>query len=569
MKLFGRDPSPENLEDTTEKVNSFIEGRSAKIQEMAQRLAKLEESLKRKEENRDVVITEQTALQTHLDRILKDITTKLNDPDVVDSFINSSDLHDTKIRIAQTVKKLRAYSELKNEKASLDALRAEFDSFQSGSQTEHIDLEQSFADLKSAEADIERLSKDPNGEREESHRQVDRDVEKLTHIRSLQLEQEQKAENIISIFQSLNEDQQTTFLINIKPADKKLVNDFQSGVLSQKHDTALHKEAVKTVPELVEALKKQKREKSGAEFHREGNLDLSHLTSAEGLTLPESVGGHLDLSHLTSAEGLTLPQSVGGDLNLESLTSVEGLILPQSVGGDLYLNALTTAEGLTLPQSVGGSLYLNDLTTAEGLTLPQSVGGGLYLHSLTLAEGLTLPQSVGGDLDLNALTTAEGLTLPQSVGGYLDLSALTTAEGLTLPQSVGGDLDLNALTTAEGLTMPQSVGRDLDLNALTTAEGLILPESVGGGLYLNDLTTAEGLTLPQSVSGGLYLESLTTAEGLTMPQLVGGGLNLTSLTSGQGLTLPQSVGGYLDLRSLTTAERLKLIERYPQIRDKI
>ena len=93
--------------------------------------------------------------------------------------------------------------------------------------------------------------------------------------------------------------------------------------------------------------------------------------------------GTLDLSHLSSAEGLTLPQSVGGDLNLRFLTSAEGLTLPESVGGSLDLYYLTSAEDLTFPQSVGGTLDLNYITSAEGLTLPQSVGGGIYLESLT------------------------------------------------------------------------------------------------------------------------------------------------------------------------------------------
>ena len=54
--------------------------------------------------------------------------------------------------------------------------------------------------------------------------------------------------------------------------------------------------------------------------------------------------------------------------------------------GDLNLNGLTSAKGLTLPQSIGGWLSLDGLTTAEGLTLPQSIGGGLYLDGLTSAE---------------------------------------------------------------------------------------------------------------------------------------------------------------------------------------
>ncbi|MDQ3159161.1 MAG: hypothetical protein M3P98_03460 [bacterium] len=209
---------------------------------------------------------------------------------------------------------------------------------------------------------------------------------------------------------------------------------------------------------------------SGNAVYHYGDLDLAGLTSAEGLTLPTSVGGDLDLIRLTSAEGLTLPTSVGGHLDLRRLTSAEGLTLPTSVGGILNLDRLTSAEGLTLPESVGGGLYLGNLTSAEGLTLPTSVGGYLDLARLTSAEGLTLPTSVGGYLNLAGLTSAEGLTLPTSVGGILDLRNLTSAEGLTLPTSVGGDLDLRNLTTAEGLTLPTSVGGHLNLTSLTSAD---------------------------------------------------------------------------------------------------
>ena len=92
--------------------------------------------------------------------------------------------------------------------------------------------------------------------------------------------------------------------------------------------------------------------------HHAGDLDLRHLTSAEGLTLPSSVGGNLYLSHLTSAKGLTLPHSVGGALYLSRLTSAEGLTLPHSVGGNLDLSGLTSAEGLILPKKLGGKLIL-------------------------------------------------------------------------------------------------------------------------------------------------------------------------------------------------------------------
>jgi len=73
---------------------------------------------------------------------------------------------------------------------------------------------------------------------------------------------------------------------------------------------------------------KQDEEINSAEVESEA-VNEPNLTSAEGLTLPQPVGGDLDPRGLTSAEGLTLPESVGGDLDLRGLTSAEGLTLPE------------------------------------------------------------------------------------------------------------------------------------------------------------------------------------------------------------------------------------------------
>ena len=186
----------------------------------------------------------------------------------------------------------------------------------------------------------------------------------------------------------------------------------------------------------------------GIKYHY-GDLSLNGLTTAEGLTLPESIGGNLNLDGLKSAEGLVLPESIGGDLYLSGLSSAEGLILPEHIGGDLYLGGLKSAEGLILPEHIGGGLYLDDLTTAEDLKLPEYIRGSLSLYSLTSAEGLILPDHIGGDLNLHGLKSAEGLKLPESIGGGLYLSGLKSAEGLVLPKNIGGYLSLSGLTTAE------------------------------------------------------------------------------------------------------------------------
>jgi hypothetical protein len=116
------------------------------------------------------------------------------------------------------------------------------------------------------------------------------------------------------------------------------------------------REKISTTPE--EAL-------SGNIRYHYGNLDLSGITSAEGLKLPESISGNLHLGGITSAEGLNLPESIGGYLYLDSLTSAKGLKLPKTIGGYLNLNGLTSVEGLKFPESIGEYLYLCDLASAE------------------------------------------------------------------------------------------------------------------------------------------------------------------------------------------------------------
>ncbi len=292
-----------------------------------------------------------------------------------------------------------------------------------------------------------------------------------------------------------------------------------------------------------------------------GSIDSLYLTSAEGLVLPQLVGGNIELRSLASAEGLVLPKSIGGDIDLRSLASAEGLVLPQHVRG-INLSSLTSAEDLVLPQLVGGDIDLRSLASAEGLVLPESIGGSIDLRSLTSAEGLVLPKSIGGSIDLRSLTSAEGLVLPKSIGGKIYLNSLTSAEGLVLPKSIGGDIFLDSLTSAEGLVLPESIGDDIDLRSLTSAEGLVLPESIGGSIFLDSLTSAEGLVLPKSIGRHIDLRSLTSAEGLVLPQHVGGGINLSSLTSAEGLVLPQHVGDYIELRSLTSAEGLVLPQHF-------
>ena len=227
-----------------------------------------------------------------------------------------------------------------------------------------------------------------------------------------------------------------------------------------------------------------------------GNMDLSTRTRAEGLVLPQHVGGFIDLRSLVRTEGLVLPKYVAGGIDLRSLAWADGLVLPESIGGDIYLSSLTSADGLVLPQHVDGYIDLRSLARADGLVLPQHVAGGINLRSLARADGLILPQHVAGGIDLRSLAWADGLVLPESIGGDIILSHLNSAEGLVLPESIDGSIVLSSLTSAKGLVFPQHVGGFIDLSSLTSAEGLVLPESIGGIIFLINLRNADGLKLP-------------------------------------------------------------------------
>ena len=289
-----------------------------------------------------------------------------------------------------------------------------------------------------------------------------------------------------------------------------------------------------------------------------GNLDLSNLTSAEGLVLPDIINGSLDLRGLTSAKGLVLPDTINGDLNLSGLKSVKNVKLPTTVNGNLDLHRLTSTEGLVLPDTINGYIDLRNLTSAKGLVLSNTLNGDLYLTSLTSTEGLALPDTINGILDLGGLTSAEGLELPNIITGYLDLGSLTSAKGLKFPNTINGFLDLGSLTSAKDVKFPSTINGYLDLGSLTSVKGLVLPNIITGYLDLGSLTSAEGLALPDTITGFLDLGSLTSAKGLVLPDTISGSLYLKSLTSAEGLVLPNTIGGRLDLRNLTSAEGLAL-----------
>ena len=117
-----------------------------------------------------------------------------------------------------------------------------------------------------------------------------------------------------------------------------------------------------------------------------------------------------------------------GWLDLSGLTTVEGLKLPRHVGGDLDLKGLTTAEGLEFPEYVGGWIDLRGLTTSRGLKLPEVVFGDIYFWSLPKSEYARLshgPPELGGEVRFEPLVDEDRMTMIRLRGGRIQVMKKT------------------------------------------------------------------------------------------------------------------------------------------------
>ncbi|MFZ3230948.1 MAG: hypothetical protein WA160_12140 [Pseudobdellovibrio sp.] len=208
--------------------------------------------------------------------------------------------------------------------------------------------------------------------------------------------------------------------------------------------------------------------RGGIKFHY-GDLNFDHLTSGEGVVLPEIVSGSVSLSKMVSIKGLVHPKSIGGDYNLKEVVSAyDGAIMPRKIGGAFKLDKLVSAKSIIMPDFVGEDLNLYALISTKGLSMPRTVGGDVSLLSLKSAEdGLDMSyMTIGGSVFLSALELPQGLQLPSRIGNHLYLRFLKAAQGLRFPDWVGGDVMLDNLETKEGLDLSDmSVGGEITVSS--------------------------------------------------------------------------------------------------------
>ena len=215
-----------------------------------------------------------------------------------------------------------------------------------------------------------------------------------------------------------------------------------------------------------------------------GDLDLSHLTHANGLKLPRFLIGNLNLSKLVSVNGLKLPESVLGSVNLKSVTYIENFKFSKFIKNDLLLDSLVAAKGLYLPETVR-EIRLDKLKSAEGIRWPKNVER-MSLYELISAKGLVLPDIMVA-LSMNKLESEIGLVLPKEIKGYLVLGGFEQAPGLRLPEVIGGNLVMPDLIYATGIIFPKVIQGNLRLLKLKSFQGSKMPEVVNGYLELYSL----------------------------------------------------------------------------------
>ena len=92
------------------------------------------------------------------------------------------------------------------------------------------------------------------------------------------------------------------------------------------------------------------------------DLELRGLIYANGMVMPETVGGTVDLSALVDGTNLVLPETIGEKLDISNLTYFEGMVLPKRINGDLHIPiaAINYFGRNTIENIVGGKIYLYD-----------------------------------------------------------------------------------------------------------------------------------------------------------------------------------------------------------------
>ena len=235
MFKFDHSEPPQGQDEGHTKAENFALGKEAELESYKAIIAERETELKSLQAERD-------SLNERIASIIGSVTKTLDDPSAYEDFSNNTELPALKAELAHMNEEIARFDNLPEQRKQVRETEVNLEKLKSGN-----------TEVRNIDAEIEHLSRDPNGEREASHRKVSADVDTLVAVRAEQLKEKDKVESMIAILDSLDEQQKAVFLSKLKPEDKKLIEDYKSGALYKIHEEALSATAEKQDPELFEA----------------------------------------------------------------------------------------------------------------------------------------------------------------------------------------------------------------------------------------------------------------------------------------------------------------------------
>jgi hypothetical protein len=344
-------PDTNNFSQTKGKAEGVIADQEAKLQELKERYLRIERWLRTRSEQASLLAEERNELSRRQEEVIKKVTANLDDPEAYEQFINSPELPQLKTQIATIDEKIRKISVDDNVFRMVWDLGNEFKSFESVAENSKTALTEDLLKLQEIEDDIAHLERDPNGEREQSHRKLDEDVEHLVRLRQTQLETVDKAEAMAAIVDSLDEEQRKVFLANMKLEDKKLFGGYRSHVLEQAHEREMVRQSERQDPELLKARVEQNQD----------NIDLKSIQKANKKFIKQTFelwNGNSTRKQRNQTPVLALPQNQPWD-------TMKSDIDPKK-SGEYTLNPET--QGLDFE---GAKVFIPDLKKFEGRPLAE------------------------------------------------------------------------------------------------------------------------------------------------------------------------------------------------------
>ena len=165
-----------------------------------------------------------------------------------------------------------------------------------------------------------------------------------------------------------------------------------------------------------------------------------------------------------------------GDLITSKEDKVECKKMPRIIKGRAYLEHLTSLEGIELPEYVSDNFYIDNVEEAKDININTHVKGIFNMEKLKKVENTTFPPYVGRDVWLTNLKEAKNIVFPKIVKGGVDLNVLEEAENMDFGDEIGKSLYAPELKKVKKIKLPKKIRRTLSMFKIKSLNEFIIPE---------------------------------------------------------------------------------------------